>query len=183
MAAILEILAWKELSIWKTAPTNPIKIGETMMSGVSRNSHNLKIFNSIIGWNPIDMMDNFIIFKISTNFFFHNKSVLKNIAGHMTIWMIRSKHAKIFSYLRYSAFPPKIVFASNPCASKSISAFVRTNWVLPSFEVGWTTVKDFLAQKTKGFHRFWSHGHYYKSKSQNCQHGLPEVFVGEEARV
>jgi len=74
-------------------------------------SKKFKIFNSIIIFNTVNMVDNFFFFKITTNMFFHDNSMLPNISARITKRMRRffNKNVSIFIFCP-SAFPLGMFF-------------------------------------------------------------------------
>ena len=71
----------------------------------------LKIFNSIVSYLFIHMVDNFFRGEVSTKTFLHHKAVLHDIPRLGGEWMIRRiNHNVSFSSVSYSTFPIRMIF-------------------------------------------------------------------------
>ena len=73
----------------------------TMFSIFSKN----KVFNSIILFISVNMVNLFSFFKISPNMLFHYKTMLKNISIAFTKWMVCLSNKNITIMNSFSTFP------------------------------------------------------------------------------
>ena len=64
-----------------------------------------KIFNPVIGFIAVDMMNNLFGFKIPPNMLFHDKTVFADVKSHNFMRMIRSVNQNIPIMNVFSAFP------------------------------------------------------------------------------
>lgn len=69
----------------------------------------LKIYQSIIIFNSIFMMDSFCKRKISPKMFFHHKTTSLYISSHSTKRMFRFINPYITSVFKFSAFPCRAI--------------------------------------------------------------------------
>jgi len=66
----------------------------------------LKVFNTIVRFNSIDMVDYFFWQKNFIKMLFHNKAMLQNIAFIISIWMILNLYSNISTTMfSFSTFP------------------------------------------------------------------------------
>ena len=96
----------------------------------------LKIIYSIIILNSIYMMNSFLRNKITTNMFFHNKAMRKNITSFFSKWM----RWKIYQYISlpintFSTFPRSAFISCSDYTISFFSTFKRTtyNFVFSTF--------------------------------------------------
>lgn len=99
------------------------------MFRVARKQH--KIFNFIITFNPINMMNSLFFFKISSNIFFHNKTMFSNIPLIITKWMLGTKNHNITRLCYFFTSFPSSIFISF-CFSSS-----RYFNLISSFFIPW----------------------------------------------
>lgn len=71
-----------------------------------------KIFYSIIITNTVNMVNNFLRFQKSTNFFLHNKMASTNIAITITKRMLWFKKVNVSFFVNFTTFPMTGIFAS-----------------------------------------------------------------------
>lgn len=71
-----------------------------------------KIFNSIIGFNAVNVMNNFFWFEISSKMFFHHQSVFFYATSRWLIGMFSEIRENISKFINmFSTFPIRVVFA------------------------------------------------------------------------
>jgi hypothetical protein len=82
---------------------------------LSRNK--LKIANSVICWDMILMMDKLILFEVSSDLFFHFKTMFKNVSMRVFSWVVKllnrpvpiSKYASAFPIMVFTSKHPSVV--------------------------------------------------------------------------
>jgi hypothetical protein len=69
-----------------------------------------KIFNSIIGFNAVNMMDYFTFFKVSSKMFFHYKSMFSNIVvSFRCIGMVMAQYINISFANIFATVPSRVI--------------------------------------------------------------------------
>ena len=71
-----------------------------------------KIFNSIIKFIPIYMVDYFCSFKSSPKVFFHDKSMFKNVSAFSFFSIFGKSYTKVVSIFSFSTFPFMTLFSN-----------------------------------------------------------------------
>lgn len=78
-------------------------------------SYNFKVFNSVVSFNSIFMMNCLISIKNSIDMLFHNKSMLKNISMYICVRMIFAQFQDISrSMTSYSTNPSMMICSRSP---------------------------------------------------------------------
>ncbi len=88
-----------------------------------------KIINSIIRSYFINMMNNFRIKKISSDFLFHYQSMLSNITSRISFWMRWVADKNISISFKFATFPVrmKVFFREmEQIAFSTVSSFIST---------------------------------------------------------
>ena len=113
-----------------------------MCSIMNRVVSKLKIFNSVIGFNFVNMVDNFVRSKISTKMFFHNKSVLSNITVGIYKMMVSTSYHNVATVCRnFSSFPIRVFRTIKLTLQVTSSTFLSLK---SSFFISRTRKKNFF---------------------------------------
>lgn len=81
--------------------------GVIMLRSVFRTSHNYKIFNSIIGFDSVNVVHAFIWFKHSSKMLGHYKDMFENVAATLCTRVSSFKNKDITLRANFAAtFPP-----------------------------------------------------------------------------
>src|SRR3990167_4002782 len=92
-----------------------------------------QIFYSIITMNIINMMNNFFRSKITSDMFFHYKTMFKDITGFMCIRMVRIFYKDVSSLLgTFTTIPIMMIFSSGERCFNLIFPFFRHISFFPS---------------------------------------------------
>ena len=73
----------------------------------------LKIFNTIVIFNAVQMVDYFRRFQITAHLFFHNNPMFKYIAQSVSVWVIGRLNINITMLVSYSSAIPIPMFFTN----------------------------------------------------------------------
>jgi hypothetical protein len=92
---------------------------KSCMFGIIWKQH--KVLNPIVSFYPIDMMDSFFRFKVSSNMFFHYKTMFKDISIERGMRMVKNICQNISIFSSESSTFPHIAFFFK-CFSYSIFA-------------------------------------------------------------
>lgn len=103
---------------------------------------NLKIFQTVIRFNPILVMDDFVGEKKTPEMLFDNKPVLANVTGGVGSWMSGAMNEDIPTSIGSSAFPVTSTFS--PVV---LLPTVPTAWA--SFLLGLEGVSDFVTSRAR----------------------------------
>lgn len=76
---------------------------------VSSRKKQFKIFNSIIGFNAVNVMDYFFLEQVSSKILFHNKTMFIDISSSISKWMFRAKNHYISISTTSSIIPFRIM--------------------------------------------------------------------------
>ncbi len=152
----------------------------------------LKVFNSIVKLNSIDVMNYLLRCKQSSNMFFHNKSMFRYIIMSIPVWMsfAQNKNRTIFRVicLNTPTLPSKMILSSflgskilpSHCGSTLHRTKMMTTCCL-FFKVAWISLMRLathVTNKGKFFNCFWSAcPSHYLIISQRC------LFVNKSWRV
>lgn len=113
-----------------------------------------KIFQSVIVFNAINMMYNFVNFKISANMLLYNPSMFKYITVTFTEWVIWFSDKRIAFFVFYnSAFPRAMFFTYHRVFKITITTHTSFR---AAFHIGWSSVNNGFATFITLFrnHRF-----------------------------
>jgi len=111
--------------------------------------HNHQVINGIIKPVLVNMVNNFVIFEESAEFFFHNKTVLKNIPCFCRARVLRLVNVAISTIVSFSS-PLVVSFSSVPGGSKIRKAFSGAKkTILAHLGSGFNYVKRGFAMGTQ----------------------------------
>ena len=80
----------------------------------------MKIFNSVVVWDVVDMMNDFFSGKISSNAFFHNKAMFSYIPRIIRKWMLSHFYEYVPILISHSSSFPSRVF---------VKGNISTHWM------------------------------------------------------
>ena len=108
----VKIMRWDKLKIGLSYWFNLSSIKKAVVDAVlPAFREKIKVFNSVVSFNFVDMMDNLGFGKVTTKMFFHYKSVFRNIILFVVKWMAGTFNKTItFTIKLNSTFPVVVVF-------------------------------------------------------------------------
>ena len=117
------------ISIMRNELTKLISFRMAFTSMRSSRRKQFKVFNPIIIFNTINMMNNFLRGKIPTKMFLHNKAVFKDIF-FFSKWMSWKKNQYIATFYLFATFPVImfIAFRKNVCYGRFNISFFKTSF-------------------------------------------------------
>lgn len=133
----------------KSTPSRMDKSLSRMYSIMSCFCNNNKVFNTVISFNPIYMVNQLSGKKIAADVFFHYQTVLHNISVMLSIWMvfwytnmIITVWTKVFTPLRAITnfskaitLPTTIFLASCYCGIKFVSALFTYQYHIYEYNI------------------------------------------------
>lgn len=97
-----------------------------MFSCVRRAISKLKVFNSVIGFNFIQMVNNLIRAKVSPKMFFHNQAMLTDVTVSVNKGVFRTPYKNITAIShRFSASPVWVLISMNFSFKVAFATFFR----------------------------------------------------------
>lgn len=138
----------------QSPPTIPLSIFKRYVNMiVSSKCSQKKVFNSVIIFNPVYMMNKFCGFQIPAKFLFHCKATTLNITS-IIIGVIGRVYKNISPFINYATFPARC-FISN---HKFSGNFLRMSFNI-SFPI--SALNKFLSTATQAsfFYHSWFFNH------------------------
>lgn len=84
-----------------------------MIPCMTRTVRKFKIFYSVVSFNSINMMNNFIFSKIPAEMFFHNKSMFSNVPVSIYKRMLRGKNKNVTAISHdFSTLPMRVLIST-----------------------------------------------------------------------
>ena len=135
-----------------------------MLNMLTTASKQHKIFNSIIGLDTVNMVDKLGRQKMTTQLFFHYKTMLINKLSFFKVGTILK--ANISSRINcFATFPSAISFSGilrkflsfiprNPFLSINMRAILRAENTAAFFDLRWNCIKFLITNPTKSFYLF-----------------------------